>query len=317
MFYVIAIGLPFISLSSVINGYFSAVRKTYKSALSQVFELILKIIISIFLLKYLFTANVEIICIYLIAADVISEIFSGIFLYLLYKFEIKQYLVRQTIEEDFKKAILQITLPVTITSYIRSGLSTLKQFIVPRRLLVFGLPYTIALSEYGKITGMALPVIMFPFVFIGSFSLLIIPEFSGLLAKGYHKRIRYIIKRIFIVTLIFSIGIATILLCFSNKLSFFLFQNIDCAIYIKLLSPLIAFMYLDNIIDNMLKGLNQQIQVMLCNIIDLLISIFLLYFLLPNIGVYGFIITIYVSEIFNFTVSYITLCKHTGFKLFT
>ena len=76
-------------------------------------------------------------------------------------------------------------------------------------------------------------------------------------------------------------------------------------------------MYLDNIIDNMLKGLNQQIQVMLCNIIDLLISIFLLYFLLPNIGVYGFIITIYVSEIFNFTVSYITLCKHTGFKLFT
>ena len=85
MFYVIAIGLPFISLSSVINGYFSAVRKTYKSALSQVFELILKIIISIFLLKYLFTANVEIICIYLIAADVISEIFSGMFLYLLYK----------------------------------------------------------------------------------------------------------------------------------------------------------------------------------------------------------------------------------------
>ena len=284
MFYVIAIGLPFISLSSVINGYFSAVRKTYKSALSQVFELILKIIISIFLLKYLFTANVEIICIYLIAADVISEIFSGMFLYFLYKFEIKQYLVRQTIKEDFKKAILQITLPVAITSYIRSGLSTLKQFIVPRRLRVFGLPYTIALSEYGKITGMALPVIMFPFVFIGSFR--------------------------------FSIGIATILLCFSNKLSFFLFQNIDCAIYIKLLSPLIAFMYLDNIIDNMLKGLNQQIQVMLCNIIDLLISIFLLYFLLPNIGVYGFIITIYVSEIFNFTVSYITLCKHTGFKLF-
>lgn len=317
MFYLIAIGLPFIALSSVINGYFSAVRKTYKSAISQVLELTIKIFISLFLLKYYFTQNVETICVYLIIADLISEVFSGAFLYLLYTFDIRKYFTRQTLKEDFKKAILKITLPVAVTSYIRSGLSTLKQFIVPRRLLAFGLPYTIALSEYGKITGMALPVIMFPIVFIGSFSLLIIPEFSSLLAKGYQKRIRYIIKKIFIITSIFSIAITIILIYFSNSLSLYLFQNIDCAVYIRLLSPLIIFMYLDNIIDNMLKGLNQQTQVMTCNIVDLLISICLLYFLLPSIGIPGFIITIYVSEIFNFIVSYLTLRRHTGFKLFT
>ena len=37
-FYLIAIGLPFIAFSAVINGYFSAVRKAYKSAFSQVIE---------------------------------------------------------------------------------------------------------------------------------------------------------------------------------------------------------------------------------------------------------------------------------------
>ena len=74
-------------------------------------------------------------------------------------------------------------IPVSITSYIRSGLSTVKQFIVPNRLLAYGLPYTIALAEYGKITGMALPIIMFPLVFISSFSNLLIPEFASLLAK--------------------------------------------------------------------------------------------------------------------------------------
>lgn len=75
-------------------------------------------------------------------------------------------------------------------------------------------------------------------------------------------------------------------------------------------------MYIDNIIDNMLKGLNQQFKVMVCNIIDLIISISILYILLPKIGITGFIIAIYVSEIFNFTVSYITLKKTTGFKFF-
>ena len=34
--YVIAIGLPLISVSSVIGGYFSAVEKPYKSAISQI-----------------------------------------------------------------------------------------------------------------------------------------------------------------------------------------------------------------------------------------------------------------------------------------
>ena len=34
-FYLIAIGLPCIAISSVINGYFSAVRKAYKSAISH------------------------------------------------------------------------------------------------------------------------------------------------------------------------------------------------------------------------------------------------------------------------------------------
>ena len=78
-----------------------------------------------------------------------------------------------------------------------------------------------------------------------------------------------------------------------------------------MLSPLIVLMYIDNIIDNMLKGLNRQFKVMLCNIADLVITISLLYFLLPILGISGFIISMYVSEIFNFTISYLELRKTT------
>lgn len=308
-FYLIAIGLPFIAFSAVINGYFSAVRKAYKSAFSQVIELSIKIFISIFLLKFYPISSVEIICIYLIMADVISEVFSGIILFVLYKFDIRNYLKRNISLTNFKKVIFKITFPVSITSYIRSGLSTFKQFIVPNRLLMFGLPYGIALSEYGKITGMALPVIMFPIVFISSFSSLIVPEFSSLLAKGYKKRIVTVTHKIFLATSLFSIIVTIFLLIFANDISLYIFQNINCAKYIKVLSPLVLFMYLDNIIDNMLKGLNKQFQVMFCNIVDLILSICILYFLLPEIGITGFVISIYISEIFNFIVSYVTLKK--------
>ncbi len=311
-FFLIAIGLPAISISSVINGYFSAVRKAYKSAISQALELGVKIIISILLLQYFSLNSVEIVCICLILADVISEVFSCIFLCILYKIDRNFFDKRQKITGiSFKRKILNITLPVSITSYIRSGLSTLKEFIVPNRLILFGLPYTIALSEYGRVTGMALPVIMFPTVFIGSFSSLLIPEFSSLMAKGYKKRILSISHKIFIIATCFSLAVSILCFVFANNLSYSIFQNLECAKYIKMLSPLILFIYLDNIIDNMLKGLNKQFKVMLCNIADLVITISLLYFLLPELGITGLIISIYVSEIFNFTVSYLELREAT------
>ena len=139
--YLISIGLTFISVSSCINGYFLAIRKAYKNAIVQVLELIIKIIVSIFLLKYYTDKTIESICICLIFADVISEICSFILLFILYKIE-KSKITTSTISQfTFKKRILKITFPVSITSYIRSGLSTLKQFIIPSRLVLFGFPF--------------------------------------------------------------------------------------------------------------------------------------------------------------------------------
>ena len=313
--YFIAIGLPFIAVSSVLNGYFSAVRKAYKGAITQFFELTVKILVSIILLKFSLSKGVEAICNCLILADVISEICSCTILIILYRIDRWQYCTRKVSIITFKREILRITFPVSITTYIKSGLSTFKQFIIPSRLQAFGLSYNMALSEYGKVNGMTMSVIMFPIVFIGSFSSLLVPEFSSLLATGNKKRIHDLCHKIFLVTYIFSFYISSILFVFSNEISLLVFKNLDCAMYIKIISPLVLFMYPDNIIDNMLKGLNKQFGVMTSNIIDLIITISILYFLLPIIGINGYILAIYVSEIFNFSISFFQLYKVTKFKL--
>lgn len=60
-FHVISISLPFIAISSSISGYFSAVRKAYKSASAQIFEQLLRIVIITYLLS-LFLPNRNILC---------------------------------------------------------------------------------------------------------------------------------------------------------------------------------------------------------------------------------------------------------------
>lgn len=313
--YLISVGLPFISISSVVNGYFSAVRKSYISAISQVFELFVKIFTTVLLLNFYCNNDVESVCICLILADVISEICSCFLLCFLYKREKSKYSVSTFSKLSFKKRILQIAFPVSITSYIRSGLSTLKQLIIPSRLVLFGLSYSLALSEYGKINGMTMSVLLFPQIFIMSFSNLLIPEFASLAVKQYKKRILDICKKVFFAASIFSICVAIFFVVFANQISLMVFGNSDCTEYIKLLAPLVLFIYPDTILDSILKGLNKQFGVMVCNIADLLLTIGILYFLLPILGLTGYIFAIVVSEVFNFCISYFHLYKTTGFKI--
>ena len=305
--YVISIGLPFIAISSVINGYFSSVGKSYKGAISQALEISIKIIATLVLLHFNISKGIEYICISLILGDVISEFFSCSLNVIFYLIDIRKYLNKRSTYFKIKKQIFLISFPIAITSYIRSGLSSLKQFLIPIRLEMSGLTYSMAVSQYGLITGMVLPVLLYANVFFTSFSTLLVPEFSRLLASGYYKRMKDVCNKIFKASSLFCICVTGIFFFFSNELSLVIYKNLEAAPMIKLLAPLVFFMYIDNIIDNILKGINEQTNVMFCNILDLLVTIAIIYFVVPHLGIVGYILSIFVSELLNFTVSILQL----------
>lgn len=311
--YVITLGLPLISISSVIGGYLSAVGKSFKSAISQGLELTIKMVFTYILLRN--TKNVEDACIALMLADVISEFFSFSLNIIFYKVDKRKYFEKRSIPVLMKRRIFKIAFPIGITSCIRSGLSSLKQFLIPIRLELSGLSYSMAVSKYGLINGMVMPILMFASVFINSFSSLLIPEFSRLLAGGNHKRLITICNAIFNLTFLFSICVCGIFIFFSNDISFAVYQNLEPAVWIKFFASLIIFMYIDSIIDGMLKGINQHVSVMCCNILDLIVTITIIYFIVPELGMTGYILSICVSEILNFTISAIQLKKKINFKI--
>lgn len=162
---------------------------------------------------------------------------------------------------------------------------------------------------------MVMPIISFPSILISSFSTLLVPEFSEYYVKKNFSIINNIIGKIFKITAIFSICITIACIGFSNEISIAIYGDSECSEFIKLLAPLISFIYLDNIIDNILKGLNKQFAVMCCNILDLFISIGFICFLLPILGTKGYVITIFISELLNFTISLIILMHTTKFKI--
>lgn len=155
-----------------------------------------------------------------------------------------------------------------------------------------------------------MPIIMFSGIFITSFSELLIPEFSRYYAKNDFKRAKSITKFLLIFTIILCTFITVILFLLSEKLGITFYNNLEVSFYIKILSPLFILMFVDNVIDSILKGLNKQIPIMWVNIIDLFSSIILIYIFVPKLGVSGYIISLFFSEIINLILSLLVLWKN-------
>lgn len=311
-----ALSLPFTSLVTSLSGYFTGVRRVSKTSFSRALSMILQVVLTCYFLYILPYSDLSIVCTYLILATTIASIFEFILTYILYLLDRRKILSINTTPqgENYLRKILRIAFPVAITSYIRSGLSTLKQLLIPFSLEKHSVACDEALSQYGLINGMTMPIIMFPCIIITSCANLLIPEFARYNIKKDFARMNQVIVFIFKLTSFFSICVIGVFLTFTEEICYLIYNSLNISTFLVLLSPLVIFIYLDKVIDAMLRGLDKQVGVMFCNIFDLFSTIILIYTLVPIYGIYGYIAIIAISEVLNFTISLIQLYRVTKFK---
>ncbi len=299
------ITLPLIALSSVFGGYFTAMRRAYKNAAVQVFEQSVKIGLTMYLLTLLLGGGVEATCCALVLGGALAEIASFCFEFLLYMIDRRRsFPAKEKAPASGEgRMLMRIALPMAFTAYIRSGLITLQHILIPEGLRNSGSNHSEALIAYGSIHSMALPIILYPAALISSFSGLLIPELAECRVNNSERRIRYMISRVWSLALFFSIGVAGILVCFSSEIGEALYPSTQTAKYIRMLAPLIPIMYIDTATDAMMKGLGEEVYSMNINIADALISVILVWLLVPRYGIMGYVVTIYISETFNTVLS--------------
>ncbi len=313
----LALTLLPIALTSVMNGYFTAVRRAWKNALTQVTEQSIKIAFTGYLLVVVAPKTIEGSVLAILLGGAVSESFSLLLNIALYLLENHRSARKGTEKRYFnrqKYGVAAIAIPVAISAYMRSGLLAIEHILIPRGLLAFGAGNSAALAAYGSLHSMALPVVLYPSAILSSFASLLIPEVTEQAAAKNSTEIRYIAGRAYQMTLLFSIGVAGVMFFFSHKLGTLLYDSEEVGRFIRLLAPLIPVMYLDTATDAMLKGLGQQVYSMNVNIADALISVIAVALLVPRMGIMGYLITIYITEIFNATFSVIRLLRISGFR---
>lgn len=335
--------IPCISASGAFHGYFNGVRRVYKSAIVNILEQITRISVTlaglyslgdgggILPLPFVRAVGTAVngiarlggmesgrtgtACLAVVFGSVTAEALSCIILSALYLFDCRRYPPSDFLNRDGKRRLfsefLRITAPMAVSAVLRSGLSSAEHLLLPIGLRAFGSDS--ALAEYGIVSGMAIPVILYPMALMNSFAQLNTVDIAARTSAGESETAMK--KRIgngILFALIYGVGCGAILRIFSYRIGDGLFHGADAGGYICALSGYVVLAYLDHIADSMLKGLDQQAYVMRVNIIDSAIGLICTAVLVPLMGISGYILSLYLCEFINCAASLGRLIRLMG-----
>lgn len=301
----IAFILPFISISSIIRGYFFGKQQMFPHTLSNIIEQLFRLLLIIILLpKILKYGTIITVSVYILL-NILSEIISVIvFLF----FAPKNFSIKKkdlTPDITIIKDILSIAIPTTSSRIIGNIGYFFEPIILTYTLTICGYSNNFILSEYGTYNAYVLPLLTIPSFFILALNTSLIPEIS----KNRNKK-KIVIKRLK-QSLIFSfiIGLVsnTFVYIFTKDILNIVFKTSKGIEYIKFLSPFFVFLYLEGPLASTLQALNYAKYTMTVTIITTIIKLLTLFiFSLLHIGLYGLLI----SEIINiFLILYLNSIK--------
>ena len=298
-----AVSMPCVSLCSSLSGYFTACGRVWKPTLIHLIEQLSGIALVAFFLAQVPAGDIEKSCAAVTLGRVAADVLSLVLMALAYLLDRRGQDPEAGAAGKLTARMLHIAVPLALSAYARSALTTLQHLLVPRGLKAAGFSAVGALAGYGVIQGMVLPVIFFPSCILSAAAELIVPELTAAQVRRDGRAIRHTASGLLRLSVLFSLAVGAFLFVCSDALGMLIYGSRDAGRYIRILAPLVPFMYTDMSVDGCLKGLGQQVWSMGINILDALLGLWLTWQFLPRYALAAYIAIIYATELINFALS--------------
>lgn len=185
--------------------------------------------------------------------------------------------------------LLQLAVPLSANRLVLNLLQSVEAIYIPNRLMAYGLNNADALSVYGVLTGMSLPLILFPSAITNSISVLLLPIVSEADASGNKTAVRRAIYTSIRLCLLLGFFFTALFLLFGRLAGRLLFHSELAGSFILTLSFLCPFMYIASMLSSILNGLGKTIRTFLFSVASLLLRLLFVFFAIPRYGIQGYL----------------------------
>ncbi len=215
------------------------------------------------------------------------------------------------------KGIFSISAPIAIADFISVILRFANSIFIPRKLMEVGYSNSQAVSTLGRISGMAMPLIAFPFIVTGAIVINLVPNLSENMALKRYDRVKKDINFSLKMTLLAAIPLTGIYLLYAYDLGYFIYEDMEVGHFIRAMSFGTIFMALEHTFSGILNGLNKQVAATRNRLIGLAIQVGCIYALIgnPKFGINGFFVGFFLSGIVIFILDNITIRRKVKLKV--
>ncbi len=306
--------ISLITFSSILRGFFYGLKDVVPPANAQIVEQLVRIVFVLSYLVYTKPSNPVLAATIGAIGVSLGDLFGLI--YLIFKFNFKKISPKKHFLKMYSASsirvacsILYISVPITIGKLVSVFIQTANSILIPQRLITAGYTSSQAIQAFGKITGMAIPLLYLPFTVTSALAVNIIPDISEQIAinniKDVHSQSKLAIK----LTLLVAIPITFIYVIFGNHIAQLVYNQQDVGRYLSIMGYSTIFLCMQHTLSGILHGMGKQIINTINYLLGILIQLYCTYFLIPNpkYGINGFFIGHILSAFVIFMLNMITL----------
>ena len=318
----------FVTVASVMRGYFNGRQKISTGAKSQTLEQIFKTLLTIIVVEIvaiLSNVSTEWMAAGANLASTLATFLGFSYLFLYYRSERKEIAseIKNTVNYKYErvltiiKRILLVSIPITLTAIMSSINKNIDSFTVVRNLKTF-MSEDKATAVYGILGGKVDTLTSLPLAINVAFSTALVPAISAAKARKDNKTITEKTSFSLLVSMLIGLPCTVGMFVFAQPILNLLFPNAsDGALILQISSLTIIFTILDQTINGALQGYGK----LMIPTISLGIGVFVKFILNitlipnPNIGVYGAAWGSVACHVVAFCIAFTALCKNIKLNL--
>ena len=310
----------FVTIASVMRGYFNGREKISVTAKSQTLEQVFKTLLTVIIVEIVGISthlNTSIMSAGANLATTLSVLLSFGYLTIYYKIYKKNIAndinnsvnyKKENISKLIKK-ILLVSTPITLSAIMSTLNKNIDSVTVVRGLKLF-MTEAEAKIQYGILGGKVDTLITLPLSFNIAFATALVPYVSSAIAKGEKENASKRISFSILVSILIGLPCTVGMMIFSEQILNLLFPNAtNGAMLLQMSAITILFSVLAQTVNGALQGMGKIKTPAITSFIGLISKLILNIWLIsiPEIGVYGAVIGSIVNNILAFCLSYMVL----------
>lgn len=213
------------------------------------------------------------------------------------------------------KEIFLPSLPVTAIRLFGSLISTFIAVMLPARLILAGFSVSEATASFGRIAGMANPLILAPNAIISSLAIVLIPEMSENRVKSDFVSLNRHLNSGIGFALLISGAFMFFYFALGPQLTHFLFDDTISGKYLQYASFMMLPMCLSHLTQSALNSIGHEFKAFINFMVGTIIMVAGVYFLPKYMGIYSVALATILSLVSTSVMNLISMKKLTGFRM--